>query len=286
MDEATTWRHALIWHLVYVGALHDAAVRDAMLAVPRHLFLPTEPLPRAYLDDAIPTKHTAAGIAISSASQPTMVAQMLEQLALVPGMRVLEIGAGTGYNAALMRTLVGDTGHITTIDIDADLTAAARAHLASVGITDVETVTADGAAGYAVNAPYDRVILTVGTGDIAPAWIAQLAPDGVLVLPLSIGTAQYSIAFARQGTLLWSRSLVRCGFMPLRGSMDHTVQRFPVEDEVQVALDRALATRPVPDFPGTVPPTIIAVPRGDMSFPPDDAIIIPLPHWELRVMRA
>ena len=167
-ETATALRAALIAQLEREGALHDPAVRTAMLAVPRHLFLPNEPLERAYANDAIATKF-ADGVSISSASQPAIVALMLEQLALAPGMNVLEIGAGTGYNAALMRTLVGPAGQVTTVDIDADITDAAREHLAAIGITDVAVITADGAAGYAPNAPYDRIILTVNAGDIAPA---------------------------------------------------------------------------------------------------------------------
>jgi methyltransferase of FxLD system len=217
-DEATERRAALIAHLERDGALSDPGVRAAMLAVPRHRFLPDSPLAIAYADDAIATKF-ADGVSISSASQPAIVAQMLEQLALAPGLRVLEIGAGTGYNAALLRTLVGPTGHVTTIDIDDDITDAARAHLGAVGITDVDVITGDGALGWPANSPYDRVTLTVNAGDIAPAWATQLAEDGLLVLPLTIGTAQFSVAFAKQGEVLRGRSLVPCGFMPLRGSM-------------------------------------------------------------------
>lgn len=217
-DEATDRRATLIAQLEREGALHDAAVRAAMLAVPRHAFLPAEPLERAYANDAIPTK-IADGVAISSASQPAIVALMLEQLALAPGMNVLEIGAGTGYNAALMRALVGPGGQITTVDIDADITDAAWEHLAATGITDVAVVTADGAAGYAPHAPYDRIILTVNAGDIAPAWAAQLKPGGLLVLPLSVGAAQFSIAFEKRGGTLRSLSMQPCSFMPLRGSM-------------------------------------------------------------------
>src|SRR5215471_2529779 len=126
-DEATERRATLIAHLERDGALTDPVIRAAMLAVPRHQFLPDTPLAIAYADDAIATKF-ADGVSVSSASQPAIVALMLEQLALAPGMRVLEIGAGTGYNAALLRTLVGATGHVTTIDIDEDITDAARAH--------------------------------------------------------------------------------------------------------------------------------------------------------------
>jgi len=246
-DEATTRRDALVRHLVDTGALRDAAVRDAMQAVPRHLFLPAEPLARAYDDDAIATKRTAAGVAISSASQPSMVALMLEQLALAPGMRVLEIGAGTGYNAALLRTLVGETGHVTTIDIDEDLTTAAHTHLAAAGITDVTVITGDGAVGFAANDRYDRVMLTVGAGDIAPAWVAQLAPDGLLVLPLRIGAMQFSIAFARVGEHLRSRSLISCGFLPLRGAMDESGSAWVIAPGLRAT------TPPPPDvqFEGT-----------------------------------
>ena len=210
-DEATARRSSLIAQLERMGVLHDAPVRAAMLAVPRHQFLPNEPLERAYANDAIATKF-AGDVSISSASQPAMVAEMLEQLAPEPGMHVLEIGAGTGYNAALLRALVGPTGRVTTVDIDADITDAARAHLAAVGITDIDIITGDGAAGYAPNAPYDRIILTVNAGDIAPAWFTQLKPGGVLVLPLSIGPAQFSIAFAKEDGVLRSRSLQPCSF--------------------------------------------------------------------------
>jgi protein-L-isoaspartate(D-aspartate) O-methyltransferase len=217
-DAATTLRAALIAQLEREGALHDDAVRAAMLAVPRHCFLPNEPLERAYANDAIATKF-ADGISISSASQPAIVALMLEQLALAPGMKVLEIGAGTGYNAALMSALVGPGGQVTTVDIDADITDAAREHLTAIGISDVAVITADGAAGYPPNAPYDRVILTVNAGDIAPTWAAQLKPGGLLVLPLSVGAAQFSIAFEKRDGILRSLSMQPCSFMPLRGSM-------------------------------------------------------------------
>ena len=218
-DDATTRRAALIDELARRDALHDPAVRAALLAVPRDRFLPDEPLERAYADDAIPTKFTPDGTAISSASQPAIVALMLEQLAVAPGMRALEIGAGTGYNAALLRTLVGPTGHVTTIDIDTDITDAAMRHLASIGITDVDVITGDGAHGWAANAPYDRVILTVNASDIAPAWFDQLTEGGILVLPLTVGPAQLSIAFEKRGGVLSSLSLCPCGFMSLRGSM-------------------------------------------------------------------
>lgn len=251
MDEATTRRTALVWHLVYTGVLRDVRVRDAMLAVPRHLFLPGESLARAYADDAVATKRTAAGVAISSASQPAVVALMLEQLNVQPGMRVLEIGAGTGYNAALLRVLAGDAGRVTTVDIDADITAGAARHLEAAGIAGVRIVTADGANGYAPDAPYDRIILTVGAGDIAPAWVEQLAPDGLLVLPLRVGAGQFAVAFGRFGRerdRLRSRSVLPCGFMPLRGAMDDREHTYTVGEALRVGVPAGVSL----DFDRTV----------------------------------
>src|SRR5260221_1398136 len=108
------------------------AVERALLAVPRHLFLPGIPLRDAYADIAIPT-HWEDGVPVSSASQPAIVALMLEQLRVEPGMRVLEVGAGTGYNAALLAELAGPHGRVVTLDIDAEIVAEARAHLDAAG---------------------------------------------------------------------------------------------------------------------------------------------------------
>ncbi|HWC83884.1 MAG TPA: methyltransferase domain-containing protein, partial [Pseudonocardiaceae bacterium] len=93
---------------------------------------------------------------------PTVVAMMLGQLDPQPGENVLEIGAGTGYNAALLAELVGDTGQVTTIDIDLNVTAHARATLADTGYDQVRVITADGALGDPDHAPYDKIIVTVG----------------------------------------------------------------------------------------------------------------------------
>ena len=97
---------------------------------------------------------------VSSSTQPGLMASMLEQLALAPGQQVLEIGAGTGYNAALMAQIVGATGHVITVDLDTEIVEAARAHLRAAGCTNVTVMEGDGADGYAAGAPYDRIIIT------------------------------------------------------------------------------------------------------------------------------
>jgi len=149
-----------------------------------------------------------------------MMGIMLQQLRLKAGHRVLEIGAGTGFNAALIAHLVGRDGRVVTVDIDADLCDQARANLATAGIDGVEVVQADGADGWPPAAPYDRMILTVSTSDLSPQWVDQLVEEGILVVPLALaGPIQQSVAFIRRGPCLVSSELTTCGFMPLRGQM-------------------------------------------------------------------
>lgn len=195
----------------------DPRVEAAFRAVPRHLFLPALAPEEVYRDEAIPTKMLN-GTAISSSSQPAIMAIMLEQLQLQPGQRVLEIGAGTGYNAALLAHIVGETGQVVTIDIDEDIVADARTHLAQIGFERVQVICADGGNGYLPLAPYDRIILTVSAGDITPAWREQLKPDGMLLLPLKLRDPQVSVVFEQVSDHLASVSVRACGFMMLRGA--------------------------------------------------------------------
>ncbi|HEX4216006.1 MAG TPA: methyltransferase domain-containing protein [Candidatus Dormibacteraeota bacterium] len=210
----------MIDHLRTTGSLHLDAVERAFLAVPRHLFIPHVPLEQAYEDAAVPIKTDADGHAISSSSQPSIMALMLEQLRLTPGSRVLEIGTGSGYNAALCRQLVGGEGSVTSVDIDPDVSAAARRHLAAAGVDGVEVICADGAEGWPGSAPYDAVIVTASSDDIPPAWTAQLAPAARLVLPLRLrGPIQFSVAFIGHIDHLESEAVHWCTFMPIRGEL-------------------------------------------------------------------
>src|SRR5262249_46416544 len=217
MAEASTLHRALIDALIGRGALGDSRIEAAFRAVPRHLFLPGIPLDEVYRDQAIPTK-IVDGEAISSSSQPEMMAIMLEQLELEPGLSVLEIGAGTGYNAALMAHVVGEAGAGATVRFGAGLLGGARAHLAAAGFERIRVVLGDGGLGYPDGAPYDRIILTVGAWDIAPAWREQLRPGGRLVLPLTVGGSQKSVAFVRAEDELVSASVKDCAFVRLRGA--------------------------------------------------------------------
>ena len=197
----------------------DPRVVAALEQVPRHLFVPQVEVEAAYSDRAIPT-HWQDGLPISSASQPSIVATMLELLDPQPGNSVLEIGTGTGYNAALLAELVGAAGRVVSVEIQADIASEATEHLAGLGLANVEVVCADGFEGYAASSPYERIIVTAGASDLAPAWVEQLAHGARLVLPLSIRGIQQCVAFVKEDEVtLRSMAAREGGFMPLQGEM-------------------------------------------------------------------
>ncbi len=211
------------------GGVRTARVEAAMRAVPRHLFVPDATLEQAYSNDSVVTFRDAEGIAISSASGPGVVAAMLEQLEARPGHRVLEVGAGTGYNAACLAELVGPAGQVTTIDIGPDIAAGARRGLDAAGYPGVRVVCGDGTGGVPDDAPYDRIIVTAGAWDLPPAWREQLAPGGRLVVPLRMRGVTRAVALELHGDVWSSVSINECGFMPMRGEGASVVEELNVE---------------------------------------------------------
>jgi protein-L-isoaspartate(D-aspartate) O-methyltransferase len=132
-------------------------------------------------DRPLVTHLDAAGVPDSSSSQPSLMAAMLEALDVQPGMRVFEIGTGTGYNAALLRVLVGTQGQVVSIDIDPELIHQAQAHLDAGGWEDVQLIVGNGFEGYAPGAPYDRIIATGAFRTLPVPWCEQLVLGGILV---------------------------------------------------------------------------------------------------------
>lgn len=217
MDKSTTARSALTDTLLASGAVTTKAVEAAVREVPRHLFLLDVPSQQAYADRAVTIKYNRAGIPISSASQPTMVAQMLEQLDVREGDHALEIGTATGYNAALLAFLVGEAGRVVSVEIEDDLAARAEESLGATGFAQVRVVRGDGRTGYLPGAPYDRIIITAGVQEVAPAWLDQLAEGGRLVVPLVNLTGDgMSVLFEMIDGEPVARSGRPCGFVPLR----------------------------------------------------------------------
>jgi protein-L-isoaspartate(D-aspartate) O-methyltransferase len=246
MPDTRARRRKLVEKLVEDGQIRSARVAAAFEAVPRELFVPGVPLDEVYRSSEAILIKRVDGVGVSSASAPDVMATMLELLHVEPGMRVLEIGAGTGYNAALLAHLVGENGSVVSIDIDADLVDAARAHLAQAGYQDrVEVVEADGALGYMAKAPYDCIMLTVASRDLAPAWRDQLAPDGRLLLPLSIRGPQRCVVFQNQQDHLTSRGVGGCSFIPLRGVLAMDPVRLPLDGEGALMVSVAGDVSPV-----------------------------------------
>lgn len=200
------------------GVLDDVRVAAAFEAVPRHLFLLNVPLEVVYQDKPIYTRTDDKGAFLGGIDQPSQVAQMLTFADLQAGHNVLEIGTGTGYNAALMQHLVGQDGLVTSLEIDHETSETAQDNLRRAHMSRVKVVHVDGAGGYAPRASYDRIVSTVALWDVPSAWVKQLRPDGMIIAPMYLDGLQVIVALRVQkdGSLLSVRQ-VSCSFVPMLG---------------------------------------------------------------------
>ncbi|GIE88861.1 protein-L-isoaspartate O-methyltransferase family protein [Actinoplanes regularis] len=200
----------------------------AFEAVPREVFVPEgfhrrdggwvapadpEFLPTVYRNDVLVTKMNG-DVPVSSSSQPSLMAIMLEALDVRPGMRVLEIGAGTGYNAALLATLGAE---VTSVDVQEDVAARARSALARAGITGVRVAAGDGYRGDP-DSRYDRIIVTVGVAGLSPHWFEQLTPDGLVIAPVE-HAGHHPVLSARPGGPMTAAVVCSSGFMSATGPL-------------------------------------------------------------------
>jgi len=223
------------------GAIRSPAVERAFRTVQRHRLLeafyhrpleapdfalihhdPEHPTPEhlelIYTDTALATR-VVDGMPASSTSQPSLVADMLELLDLTPGASVLEIGAGTGYNAALMAELVGDQRLVVTVDVLDDVVAQTRRLLAQAGYPRIAVLLRDGVQGAPEQAPFDRIVATVGCSDLSPQWAEQLADGGVLLVPLAHAGGHPLYLLRKQHGRLEGQIVSWTGFMPIRGPL-------------------------------------------------------------------
>ncbi|WP_424636886.1 methyltransferase, FxLD system [Embleya sp. AB8] len=262
-------RDAAIAELRSAGTITSPQVEAAFRAVPRHRFIP-EADPQAAWDPytAVVTKRDEDDNAVSSVSDMHVQSFMLARARIESGMNVLEIGSG-GYNAALLAELVGSNGRVTTVDIDPWVTDRAERLLADNGYAArVRVVLADAATGVPDGAPYDRILVTVGSWDIPPAWVGQLADDGLLVVPLRMLGLSRTIVFTKDPEVsggLTSVASKLFGFVPMRGEGGHQARlvvldgggvRLRFDDEYDPlrpeALQTAVDTDPVEVWSGAV----------------------------------
>jgi len=217
-------------------------VREAFLTVERHRFLegfyrwegpklftwvevdheaPDEAILKEIYSASpkgLPIKLSPEGYPTSSTTSPPLMAQMLELLELDRGMKVLEIGTGTGYNAALMAVIVGNQSLITTLEIQPDLVERTKRLLYKAGYGDIKVFCADGFAGWPENAPYDRIVATTCCADISPHWLKQLTDNGWALVPLYHGGETWAplVRIASDGR---GKVLCAAGFAHAQGGL-------------------------------------------------------------------
>ena len=229
--DAQALRHTMVEDLIERNILHSEGLKSALRKVPRHEFIPHVTPAEAYRNYPIDTQRHGS-VTTSCAPQPEVMTLMLEQLDPQPGHRILEIGAGTGYNAAIMSSITGDQGHVTSVDIEADITANARRALDENGYGAVNCQQADGWNGYPPDAPYDRIMSTVGVTEIPTAWLEQTTQEAIIVTPIQVRGFTMGAALQKRGHDLVSNSICHCTPLPIRGTRKtvighHTVGNSP-----------------------------------------------------------
>ena len=201
-------REEMVEHQLRERGIRDEKVLAAMRRVPRHRFVDTALSSRAYGDHALPI-----GVG-QTISQPYMVALMTQSLQLSGGERILEIGTGSGYQAAVLAEF---TPRLFSIERHAELARSAAATLKDLGYSNVILKTGDGTLGWPEHAPYDRIVVTAGAPDVPPALFDQLAEGGLLVIPVGDREVQTLEVIVKERGEALSRRVIECAFVPLVG---------------------------------------------------------------------
>lgn len=205
--EAAAARTRMVDDQLAARDIKDPRVLDAMKRVPRHEFVPEALRDRAYIDSPLPIGHE------QTISQPYIVAFMSEALQLEPSHRVLEIGTGSGYQAAILGELAKE---VYTIEIVAPLADGARETLKRLGYTNIHVRTGNGYLGWPEEAPFDRVMVTAAPDSVPQPLIDQLKVGGLMAIPVGIGDQELRILRRTQSGLETIRTLpVR--FVPMTG---------------------------------------------------------------------
>jgi len=189
--------------------IDDERVLNAMAAVPREHFVPEAVRDSAYNDSALPIGHE------QTISQPWVVAAICQALHLEGNEKVLEIGTGSGYSAAVLAQL-GE--RVISLERVPELAATARERLEELAVRNVEVVVGDGSRGYPAGAPYDAIAVHAATPEAPHSLLAQLATSGRLVVPIATGTADLLTAFTKEDGDLRQETIGPCRFVPLIGA--------------------------------------------------------------------
>jgi protein-L-isoaspartate(D-aspartate) O-methyltransferase len=194
-------------HLEEIGDVKSERVKKALLEVPRHMFVPAgTPLDQAYANEPL-----AIGCG-QTISQPTVVALMSEALELTGKERVLEIGTGSGYQAALLSVLAAQ---VYSVEYFAELAESAADRIARLGYTNVQVRCGDGNGGWPEHAPFDRIIATAASPAVPEAWFTQLDEGGVLVAPVGSEWGQSLLRYRKRDGRRTMEDLGWVAFVPL-----------------------------------------------------------------------
>lgn len=205
----TQQREQMVREQIASRGIQNRSVLGAMLSVPRHLFVPPEYRSMAYADGPLPIGEG------QTISQPYIVALMSEQLELQGNETVLEVGTGSGYQAAILSQLAHQ---VHTIERHARLAEAARASLTSMGATNVSVHVGDGSVGLPQYAPYGGILVTAAAPEAPKPLLEQLADGGRLVIPVGGSLGQVLETWQRQGSHYNQESVLPVAFVPLRGA--------------------------------------------------------------------
>jgi protein-L-isoaspartate(D-aspartate) O-methyltransferase len=206
--EAELLRQEMVERQLRKRGIRDERVLAAMLAVPRHEFVAPELAGEAYGDRPLPIGQS------QTISQPFMVAAMAEALGLSGGERVLEIGAGSGYQAAVLSLLASE---VHTVELHEDLASEAAERLRRLGYANVHVHVGDGTLGWPEAGPFDAIIVTAAAPDVPPPLMAQLAEGGRLIIPVGNADEQRLLRIEKHGDAFTTRPLYHCRFVPLFG---------------------------------------------------------------------
>lgn len=209
-DERADRRERMVQQQIELRDIEDESVLDAMRHVPRHLFVPERWRPSAYTDQPLPIEHG------QTISQPYIVAYMTDLLELEPGDRVLEVGTGSGYQAAVLSEI---TPYVYTIEIIEPLAQEAADRLEELGYETIEVKHADGYYGWPENAPFDGIIVTAAAGHVPPPLKEQLTSGGRMVIPVGgVFEVQRLILLRKdEEGQIQTRSLMPVRFVPMTG---------------------------------------------------------------------